>query len=136
MHALEPLVGSLDPTVGTVHTVPDGRAVSPANALITLWLASSEDTSTDDLVNAYQTCLSIVVRGFFESATLDVTARESYCSIVFRQIALDRHRLPTAWVEDAVRQVEDAGQRDRSLLRLARDLLSDSRPQLLTEDID
>ncbi|HET8683523.1 MAG TPA: hypothetical protein VFM54_16880 [Micromonosporaceae bacterium] len=120
MHVLEPFAADLDPAVATLHTTPDGRAVSPANALITLWLA------TDDLVAAYQTCLSIVLHGYFDSVTLDAAVRERYCSLVFRQLAMDRDRLPAAWVEDAVRQIRAAAQRDRSLLHLARGLLPEA----------
>ncbi|HZN19658.1 MAG TPA: hypothetical protein VFB84_15975 [Micromonosporaceae bacterium] len=126
MHVLEPFTASLDPTVATLHTITDGRAISPANALITLWLAAGERTPVGDLVAAYQICLSIILHGFFDSATLDAAVRESYCSLVFRQLAADRDRLPAAWVEDAVRQITAAAQRDRSLLQLARDLLADA----------
>lgn len=126
MHVLEPFAANLDPAVATLHTAPDGRALSPAAALIALWLATDEPTANHDLVAAYQTCLSIVLHGFFDSVTLDAAVRECYCSLVFRQLAADRDRLPAAWVEDAVRQIKVAAQRDRSLLHLARGLLSDA----------
>ncbi len=44
MHALEPVAGNLDATVGTFHTIAPTQAISPMHALLALpvaWLANA-----------------------------------------------------------------------------------------------
>ena len=126
VHALEPFAGDLDAMVTSFHSYwpyPD-RAVSAANALITLWLTSSKDSATDELAAAYDTCLKIVVQGF---SPYDTETWERFRIMVLRQLAADQQRLPQAWLNSAVMKIQDATHADATegaaLLRIANEVL-------------
>jgi hypothetical protein len=104
MHAVEPFAASLDATIGTIHGLPDGTAVTPAHALLAVLLA--ED---DAVVDAYDTCLHIALDGFLDSASADTIAINRYRSVLFRQLAADVERLPPAWISEAISRIAAAG---------------------------
>lgn len=126
VHALEPFAGDLDAMITSFHSYwPDpDRAVSAANALITLWLASSKDSAPDELAAAYDTCLKIVVQGF---SPYDTETWERFRIMVLRQLAADQQRLPQAWLNSAVTIIQDATHADApegaALLRIANEAL-------------
>jgi hypothetical protein len=126
VHALEPFAGDLDAMITSFHSYwPDpDRAVSAANALITLWLASSKDSAPDELAAAYDTCLKIVVQGF---SPYDTETWERFRVMVLRQLAADQQRLPQAWLNSAVTIIQDATHADApegaALLRIANEAL-------------
>jgi hypothetical protein len=108
-HALEPFGdNNLGPAVTAFHSYePDkDRAVSAANALITLWLKTGQDSTPDELAAAYDICLRIAIHGF---APFEVSARERFRVLVLRQLAADQERLPLAWLESTVTKIQEAG---------------------------
>jgi len=127
-HALEPFAGDFNAVISGFHSYwPDqGRAVSAANALITLWLASSSDCALGDLIGAYDTCLEIAIRAKFspnESRT-----RERFRILVLRKIASDQ-RLPEEWLDSAIIRIQDAATKTSAelfeaaaLLRIANEI--------------
>lgn len=104
-HALEPFSGDLGATVTTFYVLKQGRPVSAANALITLWLTATQEARPDELAVAYDACLAIVIHGF---APFDVETRARFRVHVLRQLATDFHRLPVDWLSDAVEQIKKA----------------------------
>ena len=95
MHTSESFTGTLGPAVGTLHGFWQDRALSPANALITLWVtAGRRATSDEELAHAHETVLLIALDGFFTKYATDVVAQRDYCELAFRQLAADQHRLP------------------------------------------
>ena len=125
MHTLEPLVGLFDTAIGTMRDLGDGRVVSPAHALIKLWLTAERDVDISELAAAYEVCLLVGLRGFLDSETLDDAAPERYCSFVFYRLAADRHRLPSEWFGDAIRKIAKAAQQNGTLRHLARSFLGE-----------
>ena len=130
-HALEPLTGGLDAAINAFHSYwPDpDRAVSAANALITLWLTSNKDSDENELVAAYETCLKIVIHGF---APYQTEVREIFRMLVMRQLAADRQRLPEAWFESVMLTIQDAVRANvdegAALLRIASEALPGFKP--------
>jgi hypothetical protein len=108
-----------------------GRPVSAANALITLWLTASQEKGPDELVAAYDTCLAILINGF---APQDVDTRARFRAHVLRQLATDFHRLPASWLGDVIKQIKEGGKRTYNegpeLVRMANEIL----PELMAED--
>jgi len=102
VHALEPLADSMGTAITTFHSHWYDRSVSAANALIRLWLVSSQDSSVDELTAAYDTCLKIAIYGF---APVHSQVRSLYRKIFLHQLSLDYHRLPKAWLESAARAI-------------------------------
>jgi hypothetical protein len=92
-HALEPLSGDLDTMITTFHDFSQGRPVSAANALITLWLTATREKSPEKLAVAYDPCLAIAIHGFAPS---DFDTRAHFRTHFLRQLATDVHRLPPA----------------------------------------
>jgi hypothetical protein len=125
-HALEPFARDLGRAVIAFHSYwPDqNRATSAANALITLWMASSSKSSPHELAAAYDTCLKIAIHGF---APPDIGPRERFRVLVLRQLAADQWRLPQAWLESAIKKIQEAGEDETFeravLLRMANDIL-------------
>jgi hypothetical protein len=126
MHALEPLARDLDPAVGEFYSISPDRAVSSANSLITLWLTGAEDTSQEELVNAYDTCLSIILRGLAAAGTPVAAAHRRFCSLVLRQMAADRERLPPDWLNATRVTLAKAQRHHPDLLAPANMLLPES----------
>ena len=130
VHALEPLTEHLGSTITTFHSYWHDRSVSAANALITLWLASSLDSSPDNLVEAYDTCLKISVHGF---APFDTSTRKLFRTIVLRRLSADYDRLPRDWLKSAAQAIRHGGRDDRyghdgqGLMQMAKEIL----PQLM-----
>jgi hypothetical protein len=135
VHALEPFAGDLDAMITSFHSYwPDpDRAVSAANALITLWLAFSKDSAPDELAAAYDTCLKIVVQGF---SPYDTETWERFRIMVLRQLAADQRRLPQAWLNSAATIIQDATHTDApegaALLRIANEALPELMAACLT----
>ena len=127
VHALEPLAGDLGGAVTAFHSYgPEhDRAVSAANALITLWLTSGYDSTPDELAAAYDTCLKIAAHGFIPS---DSGTRERFRILVLRQLAADQNRVPRTLLESAQVKIQEAAEstwatEGAALLRLAREIL-------------
>ena len=138
VHALEPLAGDLGRAVTTFHSYgpEQDRAVSAANALITMWIASGCDSSPDELAAAYDTCLKIAAHGFMPS---DTGTRQQFRLLVLRQLAADQHRVPRIWLESVPAMIREAAEVEwvaegAALLQLAHEILpelmgaSPSRP--------
>ncbi|MGB6163502.1 MAG: hypothetical protein WBF75_13220 [Pseudonocardiaceae bacterium] len=140
-HALEPLAGNLGATITAFHDYQvQGRPVSAANALVTLWITASQENCLDELTAAYDTCLRISFNGF---APQDVSTRACFRAHVLRQLAADVHRLPASWLGDVIERIKEAGKSPdggpRSpnrrpdgpdLVRMANEIL----PELMAED--
>jgi hypothetical protein len=133
-HALEPLTAELSAAIVAFHSYwPNPRrAVSAAHALIALWLASGKDSTQDELVSAYDTCLNIVIKSF---APHHVQARTLFRTLVLRQLANDQQRMPDDWLNSAVRRIRDAvgspvSNEGPELLRIAEEAF----PGLMTAD--
>lgn len=127
IHALQPFAGDLGGAVTAFHSYgPEGdRAVSAANALITLWLTSGYDSTPDELAAAYNTCLKILAFGFSPS---DTDTRERFRILVLRQLAADQHRVPRAMLESALVKMQEVAEdkwatEGAALLRLAREII-------------
>lgn len=127
VHALEPLADCMGTAITTFHSYWHDRSVSAANALIKLWLVSSQDSPMDELAAAYDTCLKITIHGF---APFDSQARNLYRQIFLHQLSLDYHRLPKAWLESAARAIRQGSEvswnerhEGQALLRMAQQTL-------------
>lgn len=132
MHALDPLAGSLGMTITKFHDYhAQGRPVSAANALLTLWLTASQEKGPDELAAAYDTCLRISITGF---APQHIDTRARFWAHVLRQLAADVHRLPASWLSDAIEQIKKSGKSPRNegpeLIRMANEIL----PELMAKD--
>jgi energy-coupling factor transporter ATP-binding protein EcfA2 len=104
VHALEPLADHLGGSVITsFHSYWHDRSVSPANALISLWLASSQDSSAERLTEVYDTCLRISLHG---SESFDALTRKRFRAIFFWQLSADHYRLPRSWLELAAQAIK------------------------------
>jgi hypothetical protein len=117
--------------IATFHDFWQGRPVSAANALITLWLTATQEKGPDELAVAYDTCLAIAIHGF---APFDIDTRARFRTHFLRQLATDSHRLPANWLADAIKQIMDAGKSTNKegpdLIRMANEIL----PELMAED--
>ena len=126
IHALEPFAEHLGTAITTFHSYWYDRSVSAANALITLWLTSSLDSSPDELAAAYDTCLKISVSGF---APYDTQTRRLFRTIFLRQVSSDYDRLPRRWLELAAQAIMKGSKEDQyghdgaALLRMANEIL-------------
>jgi hypothetical protein len=127
VHALQPFARDLGSAVTAFHSYgPEGdRAVSAANALITLWLTSGYGSTPDELAVAYNTCLKILAFGFSPS---DTDTRERFRILVLRQLATDQHRVSRAMLESALVKMQDVAEEKwategAALLRLAREII-------------
>jgi hypothetical protein len=131
-HALEPFSDDLATMVTTFHDFWQGRPVSAANALITLWLTAGQEKSPDELAVAYDTCLAIAIHGF---APDDVDTRARFRAYFLRQLATDCRRLSASWLVDAIRQIKEAGKstnkENSDLIRMANEII----PELMAENL-
>ena len=125
-HALAPLGPDLTTAITAFHcygSAPE-RVVSAAHALISMWVTSGKDSSQDELTAAYDMCLNIVIHGFAPSQT---EARELFRTMVLRQLAADRQRLPQSWMDSAGTRIRDAAgtgtHEGEALLRIANEIL-------------
>lgn len=132
-HALEPFGGDHNIVCSFHRYWPEsGQAMSTANALITLWLASSSDCSPDELARAYDTCLEIAIHARFAPTASDL--RVFYRTLVFRQLAADRQRVPPSWLNTVTCRIKEAANatgeatEKADLLRIASQFL----PELAT----
>ena len=126
VHALEPFADHLSSAVTSFHSYWPDRSVSAANALIRLWLASSQDISREELTAAYDICLRISIHGF---APWDSEGRKTFRAIFLRQLSADRNRLPQPWVDAAIELVTKARKAgwhdDYRLLRKASEIAAE-----------
>jgi hypothetical protein len=131
VHALEPFAGDFNAVISGFHSYwPDqGHAVSAANALIRLWLASSSDCALDELIGAYDTCLEIAIRAKFSPN--ENRTRERFRVLVLRKIATDK-RLPAEWLDSVVIRIQEAATKASdeifeaaALLRIANEIFSE-----------
>jgi hypothetical protein len=130
-HALEPFYRDLGTMITSFHDFWQGRPISAANALITLWVNASQENGPDELAAAYDTCLQIAIHGF---APFDVKTRAGFRDHFIRQLATDYHRLPASWLGDAIKQIREAGKSTKNegseLIRMASEIL----PELMAEE--
>jgi NACHT N-terminal Helical domain 7 len=101
-HALEPMASELGVAIQTFSDCGQDHPVSAANALIRLWIASGQDSTPADLAAAYAACLQIAMRAF---SALDAEARDKYRTLILRQLAADRPRLPESWIDNMMAQL-------------------------------
>jgi len=134
IHALAPLADDFGHAISGFHSYwpEQGRALSAANALITLWLITSKDSALDELTAAYDTCLEIAILGRFSPS--GTATRERFRILVLRQLATHQPRLPQGWLESAATRIRDAVSKRANevyepaeLLRIANETL----PELL-----
>jgi hypothetical protein len=126
LHALRPLASELSTTINTFHAAWQQPPVSAAHALISLWLASSLETSPTRLTAAYDTCLRICDFGFSPD---DKHTRELFRTIVLRQLQSDQRKLPESWLLAAAETIKNAETRNRKngadFVKLAHQILPD-----------
>ena len=124
VHALKPLFGRYGNTITTFHELPERGPVSAAQALLYLWLHSTEDA--EELADTAETCLLIAMHGFAPS---DVNTRTDFRALVLRQFAALRNRLPDGWlsrIAERVRSESDLDRRGRDeLLAMVRRIVGD-----------
>ncbi len=129
-HALEPFFGDLGTMITDYHDFWQGRPVSAANALITLWLTVGQEKSPEELAAAYETCLRIAINGF---APQDINTIARFREQFLRQLASHIHRLSASWLGDVIEQIKRAGKstvdEGPALVRMANDIL----PELMAE---
>ena len=128
IHALAPLADNLGHAISVFHSYwpEQGRALSAANALIALWLASGKDSPPGELITAYDTCLKIAILGGFSPG--GAATRERFRILVLRQVAAHRSRLPQDWLDSVVAKIWDAVSKGsvnagEELLRIANETL-------------
>ena len=134
IHALAPLAHDLSHAISIFHShwPEQGRAVSAANALITLWLTSGKDSAADELIAAYDTCLEIAILGRFSPS--GTATRERFRMLVLRQLAVHQSRLPQDWLESVVTRIRDAVSKRPDEVREPAELVriaNDTIPELM-----
>jgi hypothetical protein len=105
-HALDPLAAELGVAIQTFSDCGQDHPVSAANALIRLWITAGQDSTPSDLMAAYAACFQIALRAF---SPLDTEARDKYRTLVLHQLAADRSRLPEAWLETMMEELNKVG---------------------------
>jgi hypothetical protein len=109
-HALEPLTDMLGEAIVTFYGFEDNRAVSAANSLVRLWLASGTNSGSTELVAAHSDCLEIAIRGFKRNTEI----RNKFRALVLHQLDVDRERLPSDWLHQALERINEATNEDLS----------------------
>ncbi|MGR6921115.1 NACHT N-terminal helical domain 7-containing protein [[Actinomadura] parvosata] len=89
LHTLQPIAEDLSRSIVTFAGFWPDRAVSPANALLRLWLLSSRRAGLPELAAAYVECLHLS-QAFAPFAQRDA---HSYLDLVLGHLNLDAHRL-------------------------------------------
>ncbi|UBU18116.1 NACHT domain-containing protein [Nonomuraea gerenzanensis] len=89
LHTVEPLADELSRSITTFAGFWPDRAVSPAHALLRLWLLSSRRANLPELAAAYVECLHLS-QAFAPFAQRDA---HSYLDLVLGHLNLDAHRL-------------------------------------------
>jgi hypothetical protein len=89
LHTVQPLAEEFSRAIMTFAGFWPDRAVSPANALLRLWLLSSRRASLSELAAAYVECLHLS-QAFAPFAQRDA---HSYLDLVLGHLNLDAHRL-------------------------------------------
>lgn len=129
-HSLEPLAGDLGNMITTFFKYQEGHAVSPAHAVIALWIATNQQTEPATLAEAYEVCLKYVIHGFGPD---DVETRKRFRALVLHQLATDHQRLPSDWLHEAIMRIKKAGKSSKyegpELMRMAYEAL----PSLMEE---
>jgi hypothetical protein len=110
LHTLEPLLPTFGRAIATFHDFTEHGPVTAVQALITLWLASTQGANQDELTDAAETCLMIAIHGF---APFDDEVRHHYRVLVLRQLATIRHRLDPRWLTDIHSRIRDAPDAER-----------------------
>ena len=129
MHALVPYRGELNGSIASFHSYWPDRAISTANALTTLWLRSTSDSSSpEQLAAAYDDCLEIIIRARFGSDTEAI--RQSTRRLVLLKLAADQGRVPQKWLAAVMQRIRESATKDTSevyareeLVRIAQETL-------------
>jgi CheY-like chemotaxis protein len=96
---------------------PDGSpATSPAHLLTRLVKWAAAECPSSELVRCYDACLT--------AAESPAWADFGYLRMIFRQLALDAHRLPHDWLAGVACRFADPIQQDHRLATLARQAFS------------
>jgi hypothetical protein len=98
-HALSPFLDGCGSMVTTFYAFGDGRPVSAAHALISLWLKADGDGDVADLASEYDTCLLHAVHGF---APNDTDTRRRFRILFLNQLQRLRRRLPVSTLDHTV----------------------------------
>jgi hypothetical protein len=132
-HALEPLAPDLIAATTAFHYYGShpGHAISALHALISMWMTSNTDSSQNELIDAYETCLNIVISGF---APDQAKAREQFRTIVLRQLAADQPRLPPTWLHQAILRIRHAARADADEGDALAKITAEILPRLMTTD--
>jgi hypothetical protein len=88
--------------ITTFYGFGDAQPVSPAHALITLWLKAGSGAGADELAAAYFPCLKHAVHGF---APYDHETRRRFRVLFLNQLQILRERLPPATLARTVREM-------------------------------
>ncbi|EOD65395.1 hypothetical protein H480_26867 [Amycolatopsis vancoresmycina DSM 44592] len=129
VHALAPFADGYGNMITTFYGFGDARPLSPANALITLWLKSGSGAGADELAAAYFPCLKHAVHGF---APYDHETRRRFRVLFLNQLRILRDRLPPSMVDRTVRELLRADgpeiEEKADLLALTRQICPDLLP--------
>ena len=125
-HAIEPFAATIEPPVGTIHSMGEDQAISSVNALVTLWLTAGRATaSSEELTRAHETCLGIALQTSYFDISLEAAAQREFCELTFRQLAADLHRLPKNWVTAALQRIRAARAHSPDLAAVTTQILGD-----------
>jgi hypothetical protein len=125
-HAVEPFAATIEPPIGTIHSMGEDQAISSVNALVTLWLTAGRATaSSEELARAHETCLSIALQTSYFDVSLEAAAQREFCELTFRQLAADLHRLPQDWVAAALERIRAARAHSPDLAAITAQILGD-----------
>ncbi|MGI5155682.1 NACHT domain-containing protein [Microbispora sp. CA-102843] len=109
-HGLAPIIREMDDEDGfgpgqvgatsAFATLSTDEAISTTNAIIRLWLASTNPEGSGDLQQAYENCLTVIERSRPEEST---ASRDALLARVLRQLAADRERLAPEFLTRALK---------------------------------
>lgn len=101
-HALEPFIPEFGAAITTFANYSADHSLSAAQALVKVWMLSSQRADPDRLALAYNDCLEVGTRGFPPGLAI---TQDRYLFLIFRQLAADSHRLAKEWLDGTLRKV-------------------------------
>lgn len=131
MHALDPFKKELNGIIASFHSYwEDGRSISTANAFNAMLLKAVNSRSPQQLAEAYDDCIEIIIRARLGSDTNAI--RQGVRRMVLMKLAQDRRHLPAEWLAKVMRRIRESVGQDTSevyfadeLVRIAREALPD-----------
>ena len=125
-HAMEPFAATQNQPIGTFHAVSGNRAISSAQALLTLWSTAGRSAiSSEQLADAHEVCLTIALQTFYFDVGLEAAAQQEFCELAFRQLVVDQHRLPQKWLSAALERIRTASAHSPKLSQIAYRILDE-----------